>query len=249
MALTRAIAASGESVTNTENYVSSALTIPVQVYLPVVNAGATTTVAVGDRIEFESTAGGSIEVLTAAGRRVGVVPGYGSAIAVAQQGTVQSADDTWTFTPMPQMNSSADRWADIEITSAELLALNATPKAILAAPGANKAIIFQGAMLYKPAGTAYAGIAVGEDLAFCYTNLSGIDVAVSETTGFLDQATAQSRYARAQTGALAAATVSDFTPVANAALVLGLLAGEITTGDTSLFVRVFYRIVPTVLTK
>jgi hypothetical protein len=115
------------------------------------------------------------------------------------------------------------RIANVVVSSAELLALNATPKTIVAAPGANKAVIFEGAVLYKPAGTAYGGIAVGEDLAFAYTNTAGLDVGVSETTGFLDQATAQTRYVRAQTGALAAGTVSDFTPAANAALVLALL--------------------------
>jgi hypothetical protein len=42
----------------------------------------------------------------------------------------------------------------------------------------------------------------------------------------------------------AASGVSDITPVANAALVLHMLTGEITTGDSPLHVRVFYRVVP-----
>lgn len=137
--------------------------------------------------------------------------------------------------------------ANKTITSTQLLALSATPQTVLAAPGTGRANIFEGAVLYKPAGTAYAGIASGEDLSFKYTNGSGLEVAVCETTGFLDQTTAQTRYVRPQTGALTPGTVSDIVPVANAVITLGLLSGEITTGDSKLYVRVYYRTVPTVL--
>ena len=46
------------------------------------------------------------------------------------------------------------------------------------------------------AGTAYAGIAAGEDLSVKYTDESGAEVAQCESTGFLDQATRQIRWAR-----------------------------------------------------
>ena len=121
------------------------------------------------------------------------------------------------------------------ITSAQLLALNATPVELVPAPGANKAIEFISMLVHKPAGTAYAGIAAGEDLAVKYTNGSGAQVNTSlETTGFLDQTTAQSRLSRS--------IVTEYTPVANAALVLQLLSGEITTGNSPLYVTVRYRI-------
>jgi hypothetical protein len=94
---TRAIAATGEVVVNTETYVSSALGVNVQVTLPVINAGAGATVAVDAEIRFETTGAGSIEILTNDGRRVGIVPGYSQAIVVAQAGTVQVVDDTWAF--------------------------------------------------------------------------------------------------------------------------------------------------------
>jgi len=136
------------------------------------------------------------------------------------------------------------RQVDVTITSAELLALNATPQTIVAAPGANLASIFVGCMVHKPAGTAYAGIAAGEDLAINYTNGAGLQVASIETTGFLDQTGAETRWAHAYS---AASAISSITPVANAVLVMQLLVGEITTGDSDLNIRVFYRIVPTVL--
>lgn len=129
------------------------------------------------------------------------------------------------------------------ISSAELLALNAAPQVIVPAPGADRALIFEGALIRKPAGTAYAGIAAGEDLSVKYTDGNGAEVAQIETTGFLDQATNQIRWARAHS---AAAGDSAITPVANAPLVLHLLVGEITTGDSDLEIEVHYRVVKTV---
>ena len=135
-------------------------------------------------------------------------------------------------------------FVDVTVTSAELLALNATPKQLVPAPGANRALVFEGAVAYKAAGTAYAGIAAGEDLSVKYTDGSGLEVGQIEATGFLDQTTAQTRYGRPHA---AASGNNSVTPVANAALVLHMLAGEITTGDTGIKLRVFYRVVPTVL--
>ncbi len=121
------------------------------------------------------------------------------------------------------------------ITSAQLLALNATPQEIVAAPGAGKMLEFVSMAVHKPAGTAYAGVAGGEDLAVKYTNGSGAQVNTSlETTGFVDQTTAQTRITRA--------IVTEYTPVENAALVLQLLSGEITTGDSPLYLTVRYRV-------
>lgn len=133
----------------------------------------------------------------------------------------------------------ADR---VTITTAQLLALNATPIQIVAAPGANKALIFDGLTIRKPAGTAYAGIAAGEDLAVNYTDGSGLEVGQCETTGFLDSTADQVRYVRAHRSASGA---SQITPVVNAILVLQLLVGEIITGDSDLNLQVFYRVVET----
>lgn len=135
---------------------------------------------------------------------------------------------------------------DTTITSAQLLALNGTPKTVVTAPGAGLAVIPICIVLTKAAGTAYGGIAAGEDLAFKFTDGSGAECAPQvETTGFLDQTTAQVRVVNVYGGAgVATATI---TPVANAAVVIQLLVGEITTGDSDLKVRVYYRVVPTVL--
>lgn len=145
------------------------------------------------------------------------------------------------------LEEQVQRVATVTIPTAAVLALNATPVTLVAAPGASKTLIFEGAVLHKPAGTAYGNVAAGDDLALKYTDGSGIDVGVAEMTGFADQTTAQTRFILPQTGALAAGTVSDFVPVANAALVAHMLTGEITDGTSDFIVRVYYRIVPTVL--
>lgn len=132
------------------------------------------------------------------------------------------------------------------ISSALLLALNATPQTVVAAPGAGKALVVSALQLYKPAGVAYAGIAAGEDLALRYTNGSGVIVAECETTGFLDQATAQMRYVYPIVAA-AVAPIGDVTPAVNAPLVLQLLSGEITTGDQPLFYKIWGRTINAVL--
>jgi hypothetical protein len=135
----------------------------------------------------------------------------------------------------------------VTVTSAQLLALNATPKTLIAAPGAGLAIIPRRVALYKPAGVAYAGVATGEDLVLKYTGTAGAQCSgVVETTGFLDQATAQTRVV-GPPGA-SGATAGDTTPVANAVIVLHMLTGEIITGDSPLYVRVWYDVIKTVFT-
>lgn len=133
------------------------------------------------------------------------------------------------------------------VTSAQLLALNATPITVVTAAGAGLAIVPCRVAIYKPAGTAYAGVAAGEDLVLKYTNGAGAQCSgVIETTGFLDQATAQTRYVGdpGSTGA----TAGDVTPVANADIVLHLLVGEIITGNSPIYVRTWYDIISTVFT-
>lgn len=136
------------------------------------------------------------------------------------------------------------KFVNVTITTAQLLALFTTPISILAAPGAGLANVLEGVVAYKAAGTAYDGIAAGEDISISYTDASGLAVAGIEATGFLDQATAQTRYAGAYR---AASGISSVTPVANAALMIHMLTGNIATGDSDLKLRVYYRTVPTTL--
>lgn len=133
------------------------------------------------------------------------------------------------------------------ITSAQLLALNATPQTIIAAPGPGLAALPRKVLVRHGGGTAYAGVAAGEDLVLKYTNGSGAECSPHiETTGFLDQTTAQIR-AAGDVGA--AGAVGSHVVTANADVVLHLLVGEITTGDFDLHVKVWYDVVRTGFTS
>jgi hypothetical protein len=157
---------------------------------------------------------------------------------------VGTGDGARDYFQIPPDATGGVCYRDVTISSAELLALNATPKELVPAPGAGFALVLDSVVAYKAAGTAYAGIAAGEDISIRYTDGSGTELAEIEATGFLDQATAQTRFAypfRAASG------ISSVTPTANAALVAHMLTGEITTGDSALKLRVFYRILPTTL--
>jgi len=133
-------------------------------------------------------------------------------------------------------------YADVTITTAQLLALFGTPRSILPAPGAGFWNLFEGALLFMPYNSiAYDGIAAGEDLAVKYTDASGLQLGSCETTGFLDAAANKFRWIHPYR---AASGVSDIVPVANAALVLQLLTAEIATGNSPLKVRTFFRRLP-----
>lgn len=124
------------------------------------------------------------------------------------------------------------------ITSALLLALNATPQTVIAAPGAGLYIRPTRWAVYKPAGTAYAGIAAGEDLVLKYTNAAGVQIASPiETTGFLDSAAAQVSFAGCR-GTADNATPASVLAALNAPVVIQLLTGEITTGTSDIYVEV-----------
>lgn len=129
----------------------------------------------------------------------------------------------------------------VQVTSAEILALFATPKTLIAAPGAGKMILPRSVTFHLDYNSAaYAGIAAGEDWAIKYTDAAGAIVATLETTGFLDATSDQNRW-------LLPTTTAAFTPVANAPIVLHQLVGEITTGNSPVYVRIDYDILPSTL--
>lgn len=189
------------------------------------------TVVRGDKIKADAV-GRGVAVTIVAGTTVHVagtaqISGVvGDIIAMMVEPTVVN-NDTGVVT------------ADITITTGQLLALNATPKELVAAPGALKAIIVEELQLMLDYNSiAYSGIAAGEDLEVRYTNGSGALIATIETTGFLDQTADEYRHVFPVT---TAATES----VANAAVVIALASGEIAAGNSPLKVRVRYRTVDT----
>ena len=144
--------------------------------------------------------------------------------------------------------STVGEYITTRVPTASVLALFATPFTILAAQGAGLAIIPTRWAIHKPAGTAYGTIGATDDMVLKYTNAAGAQCsAIIESTGFLDQATAQTRYGFVR-GSADNLAPSDVTPVANAAVVLHMLVSEVTTGTSDLYVRMWYDILPTVFT-
>jgi len=110
---TRALAAQGEQVINTDTYVSSALAFSVQAYLPKINDGSGGSVAVDAEIRVEVTSAAPVELLAQNGRRVGVVPGRSQAVVVARTGTVQAEPDDWNFQLRIQSPAAFDAAPDV----------------------------------------------------------------------------------------------------------------------------------------
>lgn len=131
--------------------------------------------------------------------------------------------------------NQAQEYLDFTITSAEMLALFATPKTIIPAQGANTIIMPTGVALFLDYNSAaYAGVAAGEDLTVRHIGAATRSgVSDIETTGFLDQASDQYAW-----------TPFDSTwsyGLVNTGIEIALLTGEVTTGDSPLYGRIFYK--------
>lgn len=185
-------------------------------------------IAIGDQLTTDA-AGAAIVA-------VGDVAVLGEAMSAGSAGDIGSV-----MLQYVSAGSMLTKYVDVSITATELKALNATPKALVPAPGAGLSNVFDSAILFLDFGTvAYDGIAAGEDLAIKYTDAAGATLATVETTGFLDAGADAERFVRATTAAA-------LTPVTNAAIVAHMLTGEIATGDSPLKMRVFYRTIPSSL--
>jgi hypothetical protein len=130
------------------------------------------------------------------------------------------------------------RYAEVAISSSEILALRATPKTLVAAPGAGLLLEFLSILLLLDA-TATAYVESSANLGVKYTNGSGVQVSDTiEATGFITQTTDTITTGQAKTDAIVAKSGCE-----NQALVLhNLGAGEYTTGTGTLRAKVAYRV-------
>lgn len=143
-----------------------------------------------------------------------------------------------------QLDPTTIQYAEVAVTNAQLKALRAAPKTLVAAPGAASVLEFVSAWLFLDYGTN-ALTESADNLVIKYTDGSG--QAVSETiesTGFLDAE------ADAVMPVQPIATTAVFlkTACANKALVLhnagdGEIAGN-AANDTVLRVKIAYRVHP-----
>ena len=132
-----------------------------------------------------------------------------------------------------------------QLTSAEILALNATPIEVIDAPGAGYAIIVDHAEFFLDYGTATYADAAGDDLVLTYTDGSGLEV-INPIDGadFIGLAADAFAYS----GGHIQADVQGFIPTANAAIVAFMKSAEVTTGDSPVNYAIYYRRIPVTLT-
>ena len=127
----------------------------------------------------------------------------------------------------------------VEVTSAQMLALRASAKELIPAPGANKVLEFVGVVIKYIAGT----VGYTESNANIVVQYSGgQDVCTAiDATNFIDQTTNEIRMAPFSETALA--TTVDLEAIKNTSLVLfNNGAAEWTGGNGKLDVRILYRI-------
>jgi hypothetical protein len=121
-----------------------------------------------------------------------------------------------------------------QLTNADILALNAAPQTLVAAPGAGFAVAVDSVYFYFASAGAYT---VGSaDMKVEYA--TGADILDIVESGFLNQGTDQARHYAPAVGA--------FTPVANSAVRLICEAAALTGGNAAntLSIRTLYRLVP-----
>jgi len=125
--------------------------------------------------------------------------------------------------------------ARVSLSAAQVDGAFTTPVELVAAPGAGFVNIVDRVIVSKAAGTAFGGIAIGEDIQIEYGTANVAVVTDIETTGFLDQTALEQRIARAvdPTGGL------DLQGYANDNIEFTLLVGDI-TGGSALVVEVWY---------
>jgi len=163
-----------------------------------------------------------------------------ASITVAGGDSVDTSGSGSTLTVAVQ--DEAIKWIKVSLTAAEIKALAASQKTLIAAPGANKAIHFLGALLKLNAGSEVLTESA-DNLVIKYTDDSGVAVSgVIESTGFIDQSSDTYTNATPVADAIVAASACE-----NQALVLdnngdGEIAGN-ASNDATLDVHISYRII------
>jgi len=131
------------------------------------------------------------------------------------------------------------RVAEIDLTSAQIKALNATPVTIVAAPGANLAIVPIMVSLVFNYGGTNVFTETADDLSIGYAG--GAEIMEIESTGLIDQTNDEWR-------AITFSHAESFIPEENVAVEITNLDGEIAGnagGDNTARVRLLYTIVDT----
>lgn len=156
--------------------------------------------------------------------------------------STQTVSGVKTFTANPVITADGGiQYAEVAISSAELLALRATPKTLVAAPGAGKMISFFQAEVIADNGTAYV---VGtNDAAIRYKDGTGDIISQTiDSAGLLDQTTDIVTHVQP----IATDSKGPKADVENQPLVLhNTGAAEWTTGTGVVRVKIWFAVVTT----
>lgn len=156
----------------------------------------------GNAVNVATTDGGI--VLTAGGAANGdVTLTAGDAFAMNATGTAAITSSDWGISTTGVVTKIASLGFDslsvyhidtVEVTSAQVKALNAAPKELIATPGSGYFIEVISAVLILDYSTNVFTVGAGDDLVIQY-NTSGQDITGTiETTGWLDQAADQMKF-------------------------------------------------------
>lgn len=184
------------------------------------------TIAAGEIVYYDSSAN----------RVTNVTPASGFKIGKAVYGGTGNAGGT-VFARILINETDDIRETVVTLTNAQVKTLNATAVSVIAAPGAGKivqVVDVLGKLNYATA--AFDSVGTGDDFVLRYTNTSGGIAAQLESTGWLDATADAYQYA------IAASSVK---PLANAAVVAHILAGEIygSAGGGSVTLKIKYRVI------
>ena len=185
-----------------------------------------------DAIEANSSAGG----ITAGDTDVGTFTGD----IISDNGTVAAG--------MQELETAVEniqKVASGTISSAEILALNATPKELIAAPGAGKLIVIDEVELFLDYGAAQYAADAGEDFTIQYATSDTAIVSVdNDSEGFLLAAASANRLVKPSLySGDGSAALFDPDDGDNEAIEAQILVGEWATGDSDIKYSIKYHVV------
>lgn len=148
---------------------------------------ATVNLEIGTDVQAYDAELAGIATVTSAANKVPYFTGSGTATVADLSSFARTIIDDASGDAVLTTIGGA-RSATVEVTNAEIKALAATPKTLVAAPGANKVIQFLGAILILDYGGTNVFTESDDNFSIKYANAAGVAVSVTiETTGFIDQ--------------------------------------------------------------
>jgi hypothetical protein len=150
-------------------------------------------------------------------------------------GHVATADLEAASVTSAKIAEDVARTIQVALSSAQILALSATPVSLIPAPGAGKIVIVD-SILFKMVRTATA-YANGGALEFRYTDGSGAKVTADVAAALVTTGGAGTAYAHV------AGIEASITPVANAAIIVTNATAPYISGTGTAQVSIRYRIV------